>query len=197
MVVVEKFSIQNRFFGIIWKTILVNRRFCSMRFLPVFFDLSRGSVVLIGSGAPAIAKLRLLRAAGANVRWFSQSADAGGELIHARHYAGTIEILAGEPVEKDLAGAFAIVSSAGKDIDERVARHAHTLNIPVNIVDRPDLSTLHLSCRCRPRRRGGRDLHWRCVAGAGAPAARKDRNHPSRAYRRICRLDADLSRAFG
>ena len=47
-----------------------------MRFLPVFFDLARGSVVLIGSGAPAIAKLRLLRAAGANVRWFASGAGA-------------------------------------------------------------------------------------------------------------------------
>lgn len=112
-----------------------------MRFLPVFFDLSRGSVVLIGSGAPAIAKLRLLRAAGANVRWFSQNAEADNELLHARHYAGKIEIVAGEPVENDLAGALAIVSSAGKEMDERVAGRARALNIPVNIVDRPDLST--------------------------------------------------------
>lgn len=112
-----------------------------MRFLPVFFDLSRGRVALIGSGAPAIAKLRLLRAAGANVRWFTQSADAGNELIHARHYAGKIEIVAGEPRADDLAGALAIVSSAGKEIDERIAGHARALNIPVNIVDRPDLST--------------------------------------------------------
>ena len=112
-----------------------------MRFLPVFFDLSRGRVVLIGSGAPAIAKLRLLRAAGANVRWFTQAHDAGNELIHARHYAGTIEVVAGEPSENDLAAALAIVSSAGKEVDERVASLAREQNIPVNIVDRPDLST--------------------------------------------------------
>ncbi len=112
-----------------------------MRFLPVFFDLSRGSVVLIGSGTPAIAKLRLLRAAGANVRWFANGAELGDELAHARHYSGKIEIVAGEPGENDLAGALAIVSSAGKDIDERVAALARALNIPVNIVDRPDLST--------------------------------------------------------
>lgn len=112
-----------------------------MRFLPVFFDLSRGRVVLIGSGAPAIAKLRLLRAAGANVRWFANDDETGDELVHARHYSGTIEIVAGEPAESDLAGALAVVSSAGKDIDERVAALARTHNIPVNIVDRPDLST--------------------------------------------------------
>jgi len=112
-----------------------------MRFLPVFFDLSRGGVVLIGAGAPAIAKLRLLRAAGANVRWFSNGAAADDDLVHARHYSGQIEIVAGEPGENDLAGALAVVSSAGKEIDERVASLARAQNIPVNIVDRPDLST--------------------------------------------------------
>ena len=112
-----------------------------MRFLPVFFDLSRASVVLIGSGAPAIAKLRLLRAAGANVRWFAQGVDAGNELIHARHYAGRIEVIAREPDANDLAGALAIVSSGGKEVDERVASLASELSIPLNVVDRPDLST--------------------------------------------------------
>jgi uroporphyrin-III C-methyltransferase/precorrin-2 dehydrogenase/sirohydrochlorin ferrochelatase len=112
-----------------------------MRFLPVFFDLSRGRVVLIGSGAPALAKLRLLRAAGANVRWFSDSDQAGNDIVHARHYAGQIEIVKREPQAADIAGALAIVSSGGKEIDERIARLAGELNIPVNIVDRPDLST--------------------------------------------------------
>ena len=116
-----------------------------MRFLPVFLDLARGSVVLIGSGAPVIAKLRLLRAAGANVRWFANGSEAGGDLVHARHYAGQIDIVAGEPGENDLAGALVIVSSAGKEIDERVAAIARTHNIPVNIVDRPDLSTFIFS----------------------------------------------------
>lgn len=112
-----------------------------MRFLPLFFDLSRGSVVLIGSGAPAIAKLRLLRAAGANVRWFSNGAQAADDLLHARHYAGQIEIVAGEPAASDLGGVLAVVSSAGKEIDERIASLAREQNVPVNIVDRPDLST--------------------------------------------------------
>ena len=34
-----------------------------MRFLPVFLDLSKGQVILVGSGAQAIAKLQLLRSA--------------------------------------------------------------------------------------------------------------------------------------
>ena len=42
-----------------------------MRFLPVFLDLQAGSVLLVGGGELARAKLRLLAAAGAHIRWFS------------------------------------------------------------------------------------------------------------------------------
>src|SRR5258705_7981770 len=40
-----------------------------MRFLPVFLDLQAGPVLLIGAGELARAKLRLLAAAGARIRW--------------------------------------------------------------------------------------------------------------------------------
>ena len=42
-----------------------------MRFLPVFLDISLGIVALIGGGAAAKSKLRLLRSAGAHVRWYA------------------------------------------------------------------------------------------------------------------------------
>ena len=42
-----------------------------MRFLPVFLDLQSGVVLLVGAGDLARAKLRLLAAAGARVRWFA------------------------------------------------------------------------------------------------------------------------------
>ena len=112
-----------------------------MRFLPVFLDLSSGHVVLVGSGPQAIAKLHLLRAAGANVRWFSPQTDVAEELLLASHYAGRIGVAIGEPVEDDLAGALAVVTAARNEIDERLAARARALNIPVNIVDRPDIST--------------------------------------------------------
>ena len=38
-----------------------------MRFLPLFLDTAAGAVILVGSGEPALGKLRLLRAAGAHV----------------------------------------------------------------------------------------------------------------------------------
>ncbi len=112
-----------------------------MRFLPAFLDLSAGQVFLIGSGPQAIAKLHLLRANGAGVRWYAQHPDVAEELVAASHYAGRIEIAIGEPAATDLAGALAVVSAAGRAIDERIAASARALSIPINVVDRPDLST--------------------------------------------------------
>ncbi len=112
-----------------------------MRFLPVFLDLSSGHVIIAGSGPQATAKLQLLCAAGASVRWFSPHADVAEELLVASHHAGHIGITIGEPVESDIVGALALVSAAGNEIDERLAARARALSVPVNVVDRPDLST--------------------------------------------------------
>ena len=46
-----------------------------MRYLPVFLDLQSGKVLLVGAGDLARAKLRLLVAAGARVRWFATDGD--------------------------------------------------------------------------------------------------------------------------
>jgi len=110
-----------------------------MRFLPVFLDLSAGHVVLVGSGPQAIAKLQLLRASGTHIRWFRL-----GDNVYentASNKDERIEIVFGEPREDDLHGALAVVASAGRDADERIATRARAMNVPVNIVDRPDLST--------------------------------------------------------
>lgn len=111
-----------------------------MRFLPVFLDLSSGHVILMGSGPQANAKLHLLRAAGASVHWFV-SDDAAAAKSPAGSHAGHLRISAGEPADIDLAGAVAVVSAAGGDADERLAVRARALSVPVNVVDRPDLST--------------------------------------------------------
>ena len=47
-----------------------------MRYLPVFLDLQRGKVLLVGAGDLARAKLRLLAAAGAEVRWYATDGNS-------------------------------------------------------------------------------------------------------------------------
>src|ERR1700704_4129637 len=112
-----------------------------MRFLPVFFDLSSGAVALVGSGPAALNKLRLLRAAGANVRWYSSSADVAEEVLLASPPSGRLELSFADPLQADFSQFIAVVSAAGGALDEGVAARARARNVPVNVVDRPDLST--------------------------------------------------------
>ena len=46
-----------------------------MRYLPIFLDLQTGPVLLVGAGELVRAKLRLLTAAGARIRWYATSGD--------------------------------------------------------------------------------------------------------------------------
>jgi uroporphyrin-III C-methyltransferase / precorrin-2 dehydrogenase / sirohydrochlorin ferrochelatase len=106
-----------------------------MRYLPVFLDLAAGPVVLVGSGAAAIAKLRLLHAANARVRWYrndaaSPSPDNANEVISGA-----------APEAIELTDAVAVVAADGSPADEVIAARARALRIPVNVVDRPELST--------------------------------------------------------
>jgi len=105
-----------------------------MRFLPIFLDLGGRDVVIVGSGDAAANKFRLLRAAGARVQWLaapeSETADDG--IVRKETRA---------PVEADFANAAAVISAAGDPLDRDVSAWARARKIPVNVVDRPELST--------------------------------------------------------
>jgi uroporphyrin-III C-methyltransferase/precorrin-2 dehydrogenase/sirohydrochlorin ferrochelatase len=111
-----------------------------MRFLPVFLDPSAGVFILVGCGDAALAKLRLLRAANARVRWFPLDADVAEE-VQTLPGAGLVEVGLGDPLAADLSDVVAIVSAAGKALDIEIAQRARARRIPVNVVDRPELST--------------------------------------------------------
>ncbi|HEY6705680.1 MAG TPA: bifunctional precorrin-2 dehydrogenase/sirohydrochlorin ferrochelatase, partial [Xanthobacteraceae bacterium] len=111
-----------------------------MRFLPLFLDTAAGVFILVGSGEPALGKLRLLRAAGAHVRWLSRDTDIAEEFLTLPG-RGRLEISAGDPLKTDLSDVVAVVSAAGDPIDAQVAQRARAQRIPVNVVDRPELST--------------------------------------------------------
>ncbi|MGB3865109.1 MAG: NAD(P)-dependent oxidoreductase, partial [Xanthobacteraceae bacterium] len=46
-----------------------------MKWLPVFLDAQRGEVLLVGGGELARAKLRILAAAQARIRWHATDGD--------------------------------------------------------------------------------------------------------------------------
>lgn len=111
-----------------------------MRFLPVFLDLQSGPVVLVGEGESARAKLRLLLAAGARVRWFATDGqyDVSGfdEAAAAR-----IERASHDPLTADLSHVIAVVCAGAGDIGRAVASRARGLGIPVNVMDETAQST--------------------------------------------------------
>src|SRR5262249_60917104 len=84
-----------------------------MRFLPVFLDLASGTVALVGSGSAALNKLRLLRAAGAHVRWYSSTADVAEEVLLASPPTGRLELSFADPVQAAFSEFVAVACAEG------------------------------------------------------------------------------------
>jgi uroporphyrin-III C-methyltransferase/precorrin-2 dehydrogenase/sirohydrochlorin ferrochelatase len=112
-----------------------------MRFLPVFMDVTSGPVALVGASEHAVNKLRLLLAAHATVRWFPGHTDVADEIVQAAASPGKLEVNFHDPVTANLADAIAVVSATGDARDETISVRAREAGVPVNVVDRADLST--------------------------------------------------------
>ena len=105
-----------------------------MRFLPVFLDLQSGVVLLVGAGDLVRAKLRLLAAAGARVRWFAT--DCNHDLAGlAAADAARIEIATGDPLTAVLAGVMAVLCAGAGDIGVAMSARAKAVGLPVNVMD--------------------------------------------------------------
>jgi uroporphyrin-III C-methyltransferase/precorrin-2 dehydrogenase/sirohydrochlorin ferrochelatase len=105
-----------------------------MRFLPVFLDLQTGAILLVGSGELARAKLRLLLAAGARIRWFATDSDYDVSGIEATD-AARIEISKDDPLAADLDGVIAILCAGAGDIGAAMSVRAKAVGLPVNVMD--------------------------------------------------------------
>ena len=105
-----------------------------MRFLPVFLDLQTGPVLLVGAGDLARAKLRLLAAAGARIRYFATDGhhDVSGL---AADEAARIELAQGDPLTADLNGVIAILCAGAGDIGVAMSARAKAVGLPVNVMD--------------------------------------------------------------
>ena len=107
-----------------------------MRFLPVFLDLQSGVVLLVGSGDPARAKLRLLISAGARVRWYAGDGNHDVSGISTQD-AARIEPVTGDPLTADLSGVIAVFCAGAGEIGPVMAARARALGLPVNVMDDP------------------------------------------------------------
>lgn len=111
-----------------------------MDFFPLGFKLAGGKCLLVGGGAAAVSKARLLDKAGAVLTVVAQKIDPeladmaaqrGGECLRRAYRRGDCE-------HKRLV----IIAEQDQDLLERVSSDAQALNIPVNAVDQPQYSTV-------------------------------------------------------
>jgi uroporphyrin-III C-methyltransferase / precorrin-2 dehydrogenase / sirohydrochlorin ferrochelatase len=105
-----------------------------MRFLPVFLDLQTGPVLLVGAGDLARAKLRLLAAAGARIRYFATDGHHDVSGLAADETA-RIELAQGDPLTADLNGVIAILCAGAGDIGIAMSARARVVGLPVNVMD--------------------------------------------------------------
>jgi uroporphyrin-III C-methyltransferase/precorrin-2 dehydrogenase/sirohydrochlorin ferrochelatase len=105
-----------------------------MRFLPVFLDLRTGRVLLVGAGDLARAKLRLLAAAGAHIRWYATDGNRDVSGLSAAD-ATRIEAADGDPLTADLSGVIAILCAGAGDIGPALSERAKAVGLPVNVMD--------------------------------------------------------------
>jgi uroporphyrin-III C-methyltransferase / precorrin-2 dehydrogenase / sirohydrochlorin ferrochelatase len=105
-----------------------------MRYLPVFLDLHIGPVLLVGAGELAHAKLRVLVAAGARIRWFATSV---GHDFHGLEPAqlARIEFAKDDPLRVELQGVVAVFCAGAGDVGVAMAARARSAGLPVNVVD--------------------------------------------------------------
>jgi siroheme synthase (precorrin-2 oxidase/ferrochelatase) len=115
-----------------------------MSFTSSFSLFARQTVLLVGSGPTAAAMLWRLLDAGARVRWFSRNVDCAEE-IWLSGMPDQIELAFREPRVLDFEEAAAVIATIGEPLASRVSEQAQAAGCPVNVVGRPDLSTLVLN----------------------------------------------------
>ena len=126
-----------------------------MRHFPAFFDLNGRPVAVVGAGAVALRKIRLLLRTGARVTVIAPHAH-GDVAALAKHEALT---WLPRPFETgDVAGA-ALVFGATDDaaVNRAISAAAQAAGVPVAIVDSPRLSAAarrSLRDRCHRPARG-------------------------------------------
>ncbi len=108
-----------------------------MDYLPIFINIRQRKCIVIGGGAVAARKISLLRKAGADVHVISpELCDELAQLAQK----GAITHVAREFQDDDLEGcALVIAATDDRAVNENISQLANARNLPVNVVDNPDL----------------------------------------------------------
>ncbi len=113
-----------------------------MDYLPIFVDLKKRLVLVVGGGNVAARKVGLLLRAGAKVRVVSPAITAS---LQSRCDVGQVEHITAKYEASHLSGA-ALVIAATDDmsVNRQVYEAAKQRGVPVNVADAPELCTFIL-----------------------------------------------------
>ncbi|HMD27769.1 MAG TPA: siroheme synthase CysG [Steroidobacteraceae bacterium] len=104
-----------------------------MTYFPVFFDLARQQVLIVGAGEVALRKVALLERSGAAITVVAPHIHPE---LKARAAAGAINLTVREFVPQDLDGMrLVIVATSRRAINRWIAKLSDSRGIPVNVVD--------------------------------------------------------------
>lgn len=111
-----------------------------MEYLPLHFNLEGRLCLLVGGGQLALRKADLLVQAGARLRVLAPAIDGD---LQSMADKGAHEVLKRPYEAGDAEGVVLVVAATDdSELNARVSEDARTLNVPVNVVDRPDLCTV-------------------------------------------------------
>jgi precorrin-2 dehydrogenase/sirohydrochlorin ferrochelatase len=112
-----------------------NRKGSAVRYYPLFLNISRRRCVVVGGGSVAERKVERLVACGARVEVVDRRLTPA---LAAMKAEGVVVHHDADYDEAQLRGAFLVIGATDSDtVNERIARDARALAIPVNIVDDP------------------------------------------------------------
>lgn len=110
-----------------------------MQYLPVCLQVRNSPVVLVGGGKVATRKARLLLRAGANLNVVAPKITDELQQLLVEHGGNWQQSLYRE---SDLHGRMLVVAATpDRQVNEQIHADATALNLPVNVVDSPDLCT--------------------------------------------------------
>lgn len=113
-----------------------------MRLFPLFADLKRRRVLVVGGGSVAERKVKSLLASGAVVTVGAPDATAELRQLHEQ---GAIEFLPQNFQPEWLEGIWLVIAATdNRDINRRVAELANEKRLFINVVDDPELSTFQV-----------------------------------------------------
>lgn len=107
-----------------------------MQNYPIFVDLNDQPCLVVGAGPVALRKIRLMRLAGAKITIIAPEICAEIE----SEFAKQVDIHKRKFVDEDIDGYRLITAATNfPEVNKRVSTLAQAKNIPVNVVDEPEL----------------------------------------------------------